>query len=214
MTYEFADQLGPFGRFDRPLSASTVVLTEDENPVDLDFLQTVTASVIRPDGVEVDGIDVNGVASNFSASVVADTIKVTWPTTSVLLDSGVYQLKLRLNDSESVLSPFVVEEQDGWHTLTSARREWPRCPVEDDVQLWELLAIARMQCLSYAEELETNAVPLNFKTAQLVQARNIWNASIADPTGDSSGEFSFQPRPMDWHVKNLLRPRRGFPVVS
>lgn len=226
MLYFISENIGPFELFDAPIESSVLTLQDaNEQPVPLDGITEVEVHVINPKGDVSDGYvymteesHSEGVAlyTLISAEIVDDTIVINWlDKLSLFLDSGIYQLKLQLNHAVNIRREFVVEAMDGWHNLHTARSAWPRCPVEDDVQLFELLSIARMQVLEYAEELEDDeSVPLNLKTAQLVQARNIWNASLADPTGDSNGEFSFQPRPMDWHVQALIRPRRGFPVVS
>lgn len=112
--------------------------------------------------------------------------------------------------------PIVVEAVSGWHTMSSARALWIGAPV-DDVDLYELLTVARDQVLDFAPARfsEPGAeVPVRFKRAQLMQARNIWNASKKDEQDQMGGEgFTVTVWPMDWSVKNLIRPKRGLPEV-
>jgi hypothetical protein len=112
-----------------------------------------------------------------------------------------------------------------WHDIESARDEWVDAPLDDDV-LGELLDIAEQQVVAYApalpeptdEELEdsgwTQPIPAAWRRAQLTQARNIWNAAKVDPSGGVGDDtFVLRPHPLDWHVKQLLRPRKGVPRV-
>lgn len=43
----------------------------------------------------------------------------------------------------------------------------------------------------------------------------MWNAGIVSPGGEfGEGEFTMSTHPLDWHVKQLLRPKRAVPVVG
>jgi hypothetical protein len=55
----------------------------------------------------------------------------------------------------------------------------------------------------------------NLVLAQITQARNIWNAVKTDPATQGIGDegFVIRPFPMDWTVKNLIRPLTAIPVV-
>lgn len=106
-----------------------------------------------------------------------------------------------------------------WHDLESARDQWIDAPLDDDV-LGELLEVAREQVIAYAPTLPTPAedaplsLPVSYRRAQLQQARNLWNAAAVNGDGQTgSGDFVFQPRPLDWHIRQLLRPRKGAPRV-
>lgn len=102
--------------------------------------------------------------------------------------------------------------ENGWHTLASARYAWADAPYDDFI-LEDLLEVSKMQCLAFAPALaeDTITVPVNFRVAQLMQARNLWNASKTDPASGGYGDegFVIRPFPMDWTVKNILRPKRG-----
>ncbi|WIB64371.1 hypothetical protein [Curtobacterium sp. MCBD17_040] len=131
---------------------------------------------------------------------------------------GVYRLVPRLVGHGTVTLPgvpVIVEAADGWHSIDSARDEWPGAP--EDLRLYTVLALAKEQVLAYAPVLEAGAVvPMNFRQAQLMQARNIWNSSKADPSNGQIGDGSFviTPFPLDWMVQQMLRPRRGMPAVG
>ena len=105
---------------------------------------------------------------------------------------------------------------DGWHSLVSARYGWVDAPWQDSL-LGDLLEVAKIQCVAYAPALgEDVLAPVNYRVAQLMQTRNLWNASKADPSSGGIGEDNFvvRPYPMDWVVKNILRPKRAVPVVG
>jgi hypothetical protein len=107
-----------------------------------------------------------------------------------------------------------------WHDLESARDQWVDAPLSDDV-LETLLEVAKSAVIAYApalpepEEEEEEDIPTSYRYAQLMQTRNLWNVSRVDSAGSvGEGEFVIQPRPLDWHVKQVLRPARGVPRVG
>lgn len=119
-----------------------------------------------------------------------------------------------------------------WHTVESIRMYWDDAnQIEDDL-LEELLLVAQSAVIAYAptpkEEFpeltldewedawdgawgaESDAIPTRFRVAQMMQVRNLWNASRVGVDGSNGGPtFEIQPRPLDWHVKQILRPARG-----
>lgn len=110
----------------------------------------------------------------------------------------------------------------GWLDTEDVRSQWLDAPVNDD-ELADLLKAAWEQCAAYAPEavgITTGAVvlasvPASYKRAQLMQARALYRALIAGSNDQlGSGEFGVTVFPMDWTVKNLLRPKRGFPVLA
>lgn len=59
------------------------------------------------------------------------------------------------------------------------------------------------------------SIPDRYRLAQLMQVRNLWSAVDVKPDGNQGGEnFVYQPYPLDWHVKALLRPTSGVPKVG
>lgn len=103
-----------------------------------------------------------------------------------------------------------------WHTLDSAIGEWIDAPQDWGNTLETLLDAARVQCEAFAPALVDGAdVPVNYRLAQLMQARALWQSTKANPQGElGEGGFAVQVFPMDWTVRALLRPRRGVPVVG
>jgi hypothetical protein len=98
-----------------------------------------------------------------------------------------------------------------WITPQEARTEpyWPMCDVEGDDELETLLTSAQEQCELYAPALPDGSVPYRFRLAVVMQARALYRASIAG-SGDQIGAdgLTVTVFPMDWTVKNLLRPKR------
>lgn len=109
-----------------------------------------------------------------------------------------------------------------WHDADSARNAWADAP-DDDEQLDELLTVARGQVVRYAPQKaadptmaeDSDDVPAAYRVAQLRQAQNIWSASAVDPAGGigDGADFVLRPHPLDWHVKQLIRPKGGRPHV-
>lgn len=125
-----------------------------------------------------------------------------------------------------------------WHTPETARDQrdlWPDVDQLEDETLALLLDSAREQVIAYAPALPADTVereelsgygyggyggdlpptvPGRYVLAQLRHAKNSWDAARAGADGSIGGEtFAISPRPLDWHVKNILRPARARPRV-
>lgn len=120
-----------------------------------------------------------------------------------------------------------------WHTVASARNQWPDAPYDEDgsdTTLTELLNIAKGDVLAF-EPVSTEpeyvivddiivpadeaTVPDNYRMAQLLQAKNIWNSSRAGASGDfDDGSYGISSFPLDWKVRQLIRPKRAVPVIG
>lgn len=109
-----------------------------------------------------------------------------------------------------------------WMDLEEVRERWRDAPANDEY-LQEVLDVAQGQVLDYGPattadliDADPNAVPTNYRLAALTQARNIWNAVKTDPANQGIGDegFIIRPFPMDWTVKNMIRPLRAKPVVA
>jgi hypothetical protein len=103
-----------------------------------------------------------------------------------------------------------------WHTVASARDEWPDAPVDDDDGddiLTSLLAVAKEAVIAYAPTVTEPLIeiPDGYRDAQLVISQNNWNAK-KQPSGfyDTDQTISAQWAP--WH--QLVRPKRGRPWVG
>jgi len=108
----------------------------------------------------------------------------------------------------------------GWvDPTTDLLQDWADAP-ENPATLARYLRAAHVQCLDFlpheidpvAGELGPtipNPVPDTYVLAQIMQARALYRSMLAG-SGDAIGAdgLSVTVFPMDWTVKNLLRPRR------
>lgn len=180
----------------------------------LEPFDTVIAELYDPSGTEVD-------SAGFLGSIDGAVILVEWPSDSVLGAAGLYELRIILENSVTSvrerLAPtyLVVQADDGWHTIDSSRAQWVDAPL-DDRALHEVLSVAKEAVLAFAPAVDPEErPPTNYVRAQLLQARNTWNASKVDPSGQlGDGTFATRPFPLDWQIKQLLRPRTILPAVG
>jgi hypothetical protein len=107
-------------------------------------------------------------------------------------------------------------DADGFHNLATARFAWSDAPYEDTL-LQDLLDIAKSQVEAYSYPISSTSWvgQPSLRLGQLMQARNIWNAQKVDPSSGGMGEdgFVMRPFPLDWMVRQILRPKRGKPVM-
>lgn len=197
---------------DTPAEDLVVEPARNGEPIDLTPFDSVEAVLIDPDGATVP-------SSGFLATIDDDNmIVVEWPTETVLEQPGMYMLRLTLEsaDHREQLAPIalVAQTDDGWHTLDSARQLWADGP-DGDRQMFELLDIAKRAVIAYAPALpDGTRPPTSYARGQLMQARNVWNAGDVSATGETGMEsFALTPHPLDWTIKQLLRPQRGIPAV-
>lgn len=114
-----------------------------------------------------------------------------------------------------------------WHNPETATAEWTDAiSIADEDVLAELLEVAKGQVMAYAFKSDREAyeaateeepydVPVNLRRAQIRHAENMWNAARVDAAGEiGEGSFVSAPHPMDWHIKQLIRPRRAVPRVG
>jgi len=185
-----------------------------EPALDLASFDTASGTLTRPDST-----DAGAMPGEIDQD--AQTITLDWPDGTVLDQAGVWSILVRAQsaaggDQLAASIPVIVDAiNDGWHTLPSARADWHDAPDIDD-RLYTLLQIAKDNVLDYAPALRDGApIPTAYRQAQLMQARNIWNAASVDPAGDlGDGSFALTPHPLDWEIKQILRPRRAIPAVS
>lgn len=194
--------IGPYYLNDSPATPVEVDLISDE---DVTGYNTTVVVLVSPTGHVVP----------VTALYADETVLFTIPA-HTLTEAGVWHARIKLLGGESLVTlpsvPFVVQALDGWHNLDSARAEWDQAPLSD-VTLYSLLETARIECEAFAPERST--IPANFRAAQLLQARNSLNAGQVQPSGDfGEGSFQMTPFPMDWKVKQLLRPKTGRPLVG
>jgi hypothetical protein len=181
-----------------------------------DFDFPVPADVPEPDAVY---LQVNG--ETVGATVDGDTVVGSWSGLP-LPPVGAYPVYAVFTiDGGSLtrlVTTFVVDDaSSGWLTIDQARAMWVNGAPESDGDLFRLLVVARTQVEAFAPALAVGAtVPEHYRLGQSMQARNIWNAATVSPsTGDMEmGGMSFVVHPLDWTVKQLLRPKRAVPWVG
>ncbi len=91
---------------------------------------------------------------------------------------------------------------------------WPGLYDLTDDALDQYLAAAATQCAAFAPQLPAgNPIPDNWRLAQALQARDLSRAGQTVGGSDAlDGGVTIWP--MDWTVKNLLRPRQGRPRIG
>lgn len=120
-----------------------------------------------------------------------------------------------------------------WHTIESARDEWPDAPSDygddGDNTLLTLLAVAKEAVIAYAPagtagtvlqqdedgyivEVE-GAIPDGYRAAQLKAARNSWTTSKVSSEGFADGgQFGLESTFLPWHQD--VRPKTGKPWIG
>ena len=120
-----------------------------------------------------------------------------------------------------------------WHTVASARDQWVDAPYDEDGgddTLTELLDVAASAVLAFAPIVPDTYtvteegyivpvadawIPNSYRVAQLMQARNVWNSQKASPSGAFDGsDYGITAYPLDWQIRQLLRPKHGVPVIA
>lgn len=106
-----------------------------------------------------------------------------------------------------------------WHTADTIAADWADAEDIPASLLNDLLLVAREQIEAFAPELpadmiEQDACPVSYRLAHLMQTRNLWNAVEVTPGGSFGDDsYAMQPVPLDWIVKQILRPKRARPVA-
>lgn len=96
---------------------------------------------------------------------------------------------------------------------------WPNVDLVEPEALDLYLDAAKSECLAFAlDDDETppaaGAVPSEWVIAQALHARNKYNASAAGPDGQNDGSgYGLTSFPLDWQVKQLLRPQRAVGAI-
>jgi len=187
----------------------------DGDPKDLSPFDSCTVTLRDENGVEIQ-------TAGFLATIDGDSIIVEWPGGDIFEAAGLYSLNLVLESADGArerLAPvyFVAQGDDGWLTLDAARDDWPDALALPDRTLYMLLTISKRDVLAYAPALELGArPPFDYVKAQGDHARNKLNASKVDPASGGMGDESFivKPYPLDWTIKQTLRPKRRVPVIT
>lgn len=154
-------------------------------------------------------------ASLGTATIDGTTVTLTLPA---LEDAGLVTVRLVVSDGagkrETVDEVVIAVEDpdDGWNSIARIRSKWADAP-DDDAYLYELMLSARRDCKRNqpAADPATATDPEDanaYRLAEQLQTIARWTASRATNTDrlgdDVTGVTVF---PMDWHVKQLLRPK-------
>jgi len=199
---------------DIPVEDLVIEPAQNGEPLDLTPFNLVTAVLRDPERQPV--------PEEFFAAIDGEEIVVEWPDSTPFAADGLYELELTLEHSTLPqrlrLAPvrIVAQGDNGWHTVDSARDGWDDAP-DADADLYELLELAKEAVIEYAPVLaEGEYPPLRYRKGQRMHAENIWNACRVNPAsgGDGDGTFVLRPFPLDWQVKQMLRPKRAVPVIG
>ena len=199
---------------DVPTAALIVSPSLNGEPLTVNAADTAEVLLTAPDGDEI---------TTLTGTIAEDDVQVTFPATTVFTDPGIYTLTILIDyDAGGIQQAdpvrLVVDDTTAqWATLALTRDQWVDARTMEDALLYELLELSKVQILEYAPALADGvAVPLQYRLAQIVQAKNVYNSSLVDAgSGDIGNDtFTLRPFPLDWQVKQMLRPRRGTPVVG
>ena len=199
---------------DVPTAALIVSPSLNGEPLTVNAADSAEVLLTAPDGDEI---------STLTGTIDEDDVQVTFPGTTVFTDPGIYTLTILIDyDAGGIQQAdpvrLVVDDTSAqWATLALTRDQWVDARTMEDALLYELLELSKVQILEYAPALADGvAVPLQYRLAQIVQAKNVYNSSLVDAgSGDIGNDtFTIRPFPLDWQVKQMLRPRRGTPVVG
>lgn len=195
-----------------PLSV-VVVDGADDEPVDL------TGAAVEAWLTGVDGVRYPGTVA--IVDPIAGALSVTWAPAVDVTPAGIWALDVKIATAALIAQAswaFVVDVASGL-TLEQARAEWRDAP-DNDVTLRRLLDVALEQVVEYgprhvADEIAAGGpIPSRYVQAQLSQARNLLNSARMNPEGAIGGDgFSFSPFPLDWVIRQTIRPKRGKAVI-
>ena len=209
MVFALTDDAGPFFVEDIPEEPFVSAVTDGNGDPVAIAPGDVKAGLRRPDGSYALPL----IARDVDAD--EDTFTLPWGTETPFTTPGVHWIDALVHNQRAEPVPVVVETLDGWTTLAMARTSWRDLPTDPRVA-YELLQVAKRDVIAYAPALAAGApIPDSYRTAQVMHARDIWNSGVTDPSGDIGSEtFATTPYPMDWMVRQVLRPKRAIPKVA
>lgn len=161
-------------------------------------------------------------------TVQVDTVGVTGTATVSRMPGDIVRVDMNLDTTDDTGDYFAVllSADDDLQPLYSTLVSVPSGPTmryEDAgflVRAWDPFPADELVLSIFATAattipVPTVDVPANYRQAQLLQARNIWNSAYASPTGDmDSAGYGLTTFPLDWSVQQLLRPKRATPVLA
>lgn len=152
-----------------------------------------------------------------SGTPTGNHLQITFTGPSLATVSGIYEIVFKFNNGGILTAEpyrFVVQAEDGWLTLQTAREQWPDAPY-DEILLHQILDTAKFQCIAYAPVIEAGKQPpINYVQAQLMQARAIYQSVIANQNDNIGIEgFAVRVFPLDFTIRALLRPKRAIGAI-
>lgn len=210
----YLEDFGPFTIGDAPVGVFLVEFTEPGG----------TTAVPLPDDALVSVFLVSPLGGRWVCPVVLPEdgssvgqdgapVIVEYPAALEFLEDGLWTLQVRVDGQTIRPFRFVVQAIDGWHSLDTARDEWPDANTMADAALYRLLGAAREQIEAFAPlRLTEGFPPSTWLQAQLMQARALARSMVAQ-SGDQIGEgdFAITVYPLDHVIRALIRPKRGTP---
>jgi hypothetical protein len=109
-----------------------------------------------------------------------------------------------------------VDAPVGWISLEYAREKWHDAMDMDDEDLTSYLLSAYESCVAFAPALADGAeVPESWRLAQVMQARAIRRSLVAGTADNMTADgLTVTVYPLDWTVRQQLRPKTGRPRVG
>lgn len=174
-------------------------------------------------------LDSEALLRNFDGTIVVEDgeflitflegmVILDWPPLTPFATAGVYTLEVTLvgATARERLEPvyFVAQEDSDWHTLDSARALWSDASAITDPRLFQLLELARAQVEQYGTTLTGSDAIRAQREAQLGQARNLLNAGRVESGDDGTDSFVLRPFPLDWMIKQILRPKKPLGALA
>lgn len=148
-----------------------------------------------------------------SGEPTGNHLELTFGAPSLATIDGIYEIVFKFFDGGILTAEpfrFVVQAEDGWLDLQTARNQWADAPL-DDIFLHQILDTAKKQCQKYAPALPAlQHPPIEYVQAQLIQARAIYQNVISN-NNDTTGLEGFTVRifPLDYNIRAMLRPKRA-----
>lgn len=179
-------------------------IDENSDPVAIGEFDQWEVIVKAPDGT---------ILGEQSGEPTGNHLELTFGAPSLATVPGIYEIVFKFfNGGLLTAEPFrfVVQAEDGWLDLQTARAQWADAPY-DDIFLHQILDTAKFQCIAYAPAIpEGKQPPINYVQAQLMQARAIYQSVIANQNDNVGIEgFAVRVFPLDFTIRAMLRPKKA-----
>lgn len=211
--------VSPYWLGDQPAPADAVITDELGNAVNLTGA-TITAELINP-GTTFGAGELTVTVDDAEAGEVT----LTWPEDPFTIPGiGAVRVRVVAASMAGWAEPvrFPILTFDGWLTLEQARQSWSDAP-KDDLTLAMVLLNSKTECARFLAAANGGSLPLPVGAAppthwvggQLLQAQAIWQVAQTN-ADDQIGTEGFGVRvfPLDWNIKQILRPKSAVPFVS